>query len=329
MKSKINVRGCVRGALAIGLIAVAAPAQAQDKAAEVLAAARQAIGGDKVANLKSFTVKSRMARNIGDRQMTSDLEILVEAPDKYVRIEDITAPVARTMTTGFSGDKAIRPAGMSAGPGGMRVVMMGPGGAAPAGEPAKMTPEQEAQMNAMLLQSQRTEISRLMLGWFAAAHPALGATYTYAGEAESPDGKAHVIDVKSGDFDAKLFIDQATNLPLMLTYRGPEPRVMTMGGPGGPGGRQVGAAPHAAPAQAPAPPTAATTQAAVDARLEAMRSEPPKMADFQIYFSDWREAGGVRFPHVLQRAMGGNTVEEWEITKVAVNPKIDPKKFQQ
>ena len=29
-----------------------------------------------------------------------------------------------------------------------------------------------------------------MLGWFAMAHPALNAQYTYAGEAESPDGKA-------------------------------------------------------------------------------------------------------------------------------------------
>lgn len=325
MKS-MKVRGI--GALALGLMAVAAPALAQDKAAEVLAASRQAIGGDKVANLKSFSVKSRMARNIGDRQMTSELEILAETPDKYVRIEDITAPVARTMTTGFSGDKAIRPAGMMGGPGGMRIVMGGPGGPV-AGPDVKPTPEQEAQMNEMMLRGQRTEISRLMLGWFAAAHPSLGATYTYAGEAESPDGKAHVIDVKAGEFEAKLFIDQATNLPLMLTYRGPEPRTMVMSGPGGPagaaGGRQGGAAGHAGPGA----PTAATTQAAVDARLEAMRNEPPKMADFQIYFSDWREADGVRFPHVLQRAMGGNTVEEWEITKVAVNPKIDPKKFQQ
>lgn len=305
MKS-MKVRGI--DALALGLMAMVAPALAQDKAAEVLGASRQAIGGEKVANLTSFSVKSRMARNIGDRQMTSELEILAEAPDKYVRIEDITAPVARTMTMGFSGDKAIRPAGpggMMGGPGGMRIVMGGPGGAA-AGADVKPTPEQEARMNEMMLRSQRTEISRLMLGWFAAAHPALGATYTYAGEAESPDGKAHVIDVKAGEFEAKLFIDQATNLPLMLTYRGPEPRTMVMGGPGGSGGRQGGAA-----------------------RLEAMRSEPPKMADFQIYFSDWRETGGVKFPHVLQRAMGGNTVEEWEITKVAVNPKIDPKKFQQ
>ncbi|MBA3949457.1 MAG: hypothetical protein H0X44_05860, partial [Acidobacteria bacterium] len=104
---------------------------------------------------------------------------------------------------------------------------------------------------------------------------------------------------------------------------GPEPRTLTMTGPGGPRGRQGGAVTHAPGAPA------ATPQDSAEARLETMRNEPPKMVDFQIYFSDWREAGGVKFPHVLQRATGGNTVEEWEIAKVAVNPKIDPKKFQQ
>ncbi len=317
-----NVRTMI-GALAAMVALSAGPAAAQDKAAEVLAAARQAIGGGKLASLKTLSVQSRTARNMGERQMTSDVQVLIETPDKYARIEDITAPMARTMTSGFSGGTAIRPAGMSMGAGGgMMFVMSGPGGGAPASAP-KMTPEQETEMNTMLLRSQRTEISRLMLGWLAMTHPSLEATYTYAGEAESPDGKAHVIDVKAGEFEAKLFIDQATSLPLMLTYRGPEPRVMSMRGPGGPGGIAVGAHGGGAPqahGQTPAQ--------GAQAQIEAMRNDPPKLVDFQVYFSDWRDAGGIKFPHVLQRATGGATVEEWEVTKVAVNQKIDPKKFQ-
>src|SRR4029078_6332434 len=73
----------------------------------------------------------------------------------------------------------------------------------------------------------------MMLGWFATAHPAAHAEYTFAGEAESPDGKAYVIDVKNADnFSARLFIDEQNNLPLMVTYKGPQPRMMTAGGPG-------------------------------------------------------------------------------------------------
>jgi len=307
---------------------MATPAQAQDKASEVLAAARAAIGGATLEGMKTFSVESRTARNIGDRQMTSEVQILTEAPDKYLRIEDVTAPMPRTLMTGFHGDVAYRPAGMTmrAG-GGMMMVMGGPGGAPPA---EKMTPEQEAEMNTMLLRSQRAEISRLMLGWFASAHPSLAATYTYAGEAESPDGKADVIDVKAENFDARLFIDQATHLPLMLTYQAPEPRVVTVGGPSR-GGNQTFSmgAPHAAgapPAGGAQPPAAA---ADAQRQIAAMQAEPPRMVEHRLYFSDWREVDGIRFPFVIQRAVAGNTNEEWEITKVKVNPKIDPRKFQQ
>ena len=317
-----NVRTAI-GVLAAMAIS-AAPATAQDKAAEVLTAARQAIGGSTLASLETLSVQSHMARNMGERQMKSDLQILIETPDKYVRIEEMTAPIARTMTSGFSGDTAIRPAGVSMGPGGgMMFVIGGPGGGAPAA--AKMTPEQEAEVNTMLLRSQRTEVSRLMLGWLAMTHPSLDTTYTYAGEAESPDGKAHVIDVKAAGFDAKLFIDQATNLPLMITYRAPEPRTMTMRGPGGPGGSAV-VAQHGAPAANSR--AGQSPEQAAQAQIDAMLVEPPKMADYQVYFSDWREVAGIKFPHVLQRATGGVTVEEWEVTKVGVNQKIDPKKFQ-
>ena len=88
------------------------------------------------------------------------------------------------------------------------------------GSGEKPTPEQLEQMNKAMVRSSQTEASRLMLGWFAMAHPSINAQYTYAGEAESPDGKAYVIDVKNADsFAARLFIDEQTHLPLMVTYK--------------------------------------------------------------------------------------------------------------
>ena len=302
----------VRFAVAcVGAIVMTMPGlAAEDKAAEAIAAARAAIGGGRLDTLRTLAVDAKAARNIGDRQLRSTLELLVEAPDKYARIEEMTAPIARTSVMGFNGDTAIRPAGMSMGHGGAVMVVMGPGGAAPPGE--KMTPEQEAELNATLLRSQRAEVSRLMLGWLAMTHPSMKATYTYAGEAESPDGKAHVIDIASDGFAARLFIDQATNLPLMMTYQGPKPRVVTMQAPGGRGaaGRHGGA---------PA--------AGGGTSFEGMRADAPEMVENRVFFSDWREAGGIQFPHVLQRAIDGETVEEWEITRVRVNEPIDPKKF--
>jgi hypothetical protein len=52
------------------------------------------------------------------------------------------------------------------------------------------------------------------------------------------------------------------------------------------------------------------------------------MVDYTLYFDEWREVDGIRFPHRMRRAAAGVTTEEWSVNKVRVNPKIDPKKFE-
>ncbi len=47
-----------------------------------------------------------------------------------------------------------------------------------------------------------------------------------------------------------------------------------------------------------------------------------------LFFDDWREVDGINFPHVVRRAAKGATEEEWAISKVKVNPKLDAKKFE-
>lgn len=300
--------GCV--ALAVTLaVGFAAPAAAQDaKAAEVLAKTRKALGDRKLEALKSLSLEAALQRNVGDRQLTSEIEILIEMPDKYVRIDTPSGAMGLQLSMGFNGDKGIMPGGgnMSMGPGGAMVFRMGGGSAAPEGP--KPTPEQLAQMSRAQVRTQRTEISRLMLGWFGMVHPALPVQYTYAGEAESPDGKAHVIDVKDTEgFAARLFIDQNNYLPLMVTYQGRQPRMITS--TVGPGGAAPRNAAHGA-----------------EQDVQKMLAEQPPV-EFSLFFDDWREVDGIQFPHVMRRASAGTTNEEWAISKVKVNPKIDAKKF--
>src|SRR5688500_12592351 len=94
----------------MGAASLSQPVLAQDKAAEVLANVRKAIGAGKLETLKTFSLEAARARNVGSRQMTSEIEIFLELPDKYVRVENMTAPAPMTMTTGFNGEKVIRPA---------------------------------------------------------------------------------------------------------------------------------------------------------------------------------------------------------------------------
>jgi hypothetical protein len=306
----------------------AAVGQQDAKAAEVIALARKAIGDRKLDALKSLSLEAALQRNVGTVQMNSDVEVLFEMPDKYLRAETPSGAMSTMGTTlGFNGDrplKASRSAGF--GPGGAMVIRMGgPGGPGP-GPTEKPTPEQQQQIDRTVVRSSREELSRLMLGWFGTAHPALNAQYTYAGEAESPDGKAYMIDVRNPDgFAARLFVDQRTHLPLMVAYQGPRARMITAGGPRPADGGARGAQPRREP-----PTEEERKKLADDAQrqVQELQRQAPVMVDYTLYFDDWREVDGITFPHRLRRAVAGATMEEWSINKIRVNPKIDSKKFE-
>jgi hypothetical protein len=318
--------------LASGLVALAltvsdqAAPTAPDKSTAILAAARKAIGDRKLESLKTLSVEASLQRNVNTMQLTSEVEILLELPDKYLR-SDVSSggPMGGGFSIGFNGDKPIRPANSGSLPGGGMMIRMGPGGARPPGE--KLSPEEQQKADAQMLRSARADVSRLMLGWFATAHPTMDAQYTYAGEAESPDGKAHVIDAKTADgFAARLFIDQESHLPLMVTYQGPQPRMITAGGPrsGGPGT----ASERRAEARELTDEERKKAREDAEKQLQALQQQPPAMVEFTLFFDDWREVGGVKFPHKMRRASAGATNEEWTVTRVKVNPKFDAKKFE-
>jgi hypothetical protein len=323
---RLQVIGC---GMAL-VMAAAAPASTQDaKAAEILAAARKAIGNNKLDALKAVSVEASVQRNVGNTQMQVESEILLDLPDKYLRSDVSSGAMSMAMTTGFNGEKAIMPAGATAMPGGGMMIRMG--GSAAAMDPhagEKPTPEQQEQTNRAMVRNSRQDISRVMLGWFAMAHPSLNAQYTYVGEAESPDGKAYVIDVKNEDgFAARLFIDQNSKLPLMLTYKGRQGRMVT--NMSRPGGARVTTAAPAAPRQL-SDEEARTQKAERDKQIADLKEHAAQAAplvDFSLFFEDWREVDGINFPHVIRRSSEGTTNEEWKINKVKVNPKIDAKKF--
>ena len=311
---KYRVLGSVALAAAIAFAQPAIyVAQEAGKAADILARARKAIGDGKIDTLKTFSVQSTVQRNVGSMQINSDVEILLDLPDKYARVETLSGGpgmmIAGGGTTGFNGDRPLQKIGGSGLPGGGMVIRMGGGGSVSNASGEKPTPEQLEQMSKSMLRSSKIEVSRLMLGWFATAHPLAQAEYSYAGEAESVDGKAFVIDVKNADgLAARLFIDEQSSLPLMVSYRAPQPRVVnqTMSAPAG--GHVV-------------------STGDVDKKIQELQREEPVMTDYTVYFEDWRDGDGVKFPYKIRRAMGSTTTEEWSVSKIKVNPKIDPKKF--
>ena len=115
MMARMNYKAIAPLVLA-AVIAFAQPvafiAQEAGKAAEILAAARKAIGDKKLDALKTFSLQSALQRNIQSMQVNSDVEILLELPDKYLRSEASSGGgmvmVAGGNVSGFNGDRSLR-----------------------------------------------------------------------------------------------------------------------------------------------------------------------------------------------------------------------------
>ena len=285
--------------IAAGTLAVSpSPATAQDaaaRAAAVLAEAREALGGDeRLRAVTTLQAAGDFRRVLGEMQMEGELELLLEPPDKLRKNEDISMPggARMTRTEVVNGAEVWDDSGQRGGMGhGVAIVMRGPGG-------ANADP---AEVKEMQRRMRRAELARYAAAWLLAFDGAA----THAGIAEAPDGRADVIEIAPAEGPPiRLFIDQATHLPLMLTWQGPQPRIMVR--------RQAG-------------PPSDREQAREAAAAE--ESGPPPQATFEMRLADYREVSGVRLPHQISKAVNGQTNEEWTIAAYEVNPSLRSNTF--
>ena len=90
------------------------------KAEDVLAAARNALGAQKLAGVKTIVASGRTRRVRGDNLVPIEFEILLEFPDKYVRVDESPAEDTDPTSSGFNGEALIQvpqPPAAPAGPG--------------------------------------------------------------------------------------------------------------------------------------------------------------------------------------------------------------------
>ena len=319
---------------AYGVVCTHAQAQADAKAAAVMADVRKALGGEqKLSGVKSLSLRADYRREMsagplgpgggsatfimmtgpggpppqhGSAQATGKIEIDVVLPDKYLRSDIGSSGFAMTRTEGFDAGRPF-----------LELVPNSPGMRVQADPPAA-----DPQRAKNALKRSNTDLARLMLGLVGGTQPGFPVTYAYGGEAESPDGKAHIVDVTGpDDFKLRLFIDVETHLPLMLSFVEPEARMitrtMTEGGPR-PAAGGAGTRVELTPEQ----------RAEIEKQRAEAETTPPKMVEYRVFFSDYRSVDGVSLPHKIARGTGGKTTEEWEVTSYKVNPTFKADRFK-
>jgi len=181
------------------------------------------------------------------------------------------------------------------------------------------------------VQTIKQDFARLTLGMFAASFSSYPVTFRHIGQAEAPQGKADVLEVKgAGTFLLKLFINSETHLPVMVSWTVPATNVVikTPDQPAPenlPPGSIVVEAPAAPPATAPKEELAKYAQDIMALRKQALAS---RLIEHRVYYADYRDIGnGLKFPFRLRRAVAADTIEETTFDEFVINKKIDPRRF--
>jgi hypothetical protein len=274
------------------------------KAKEILKQARQAIGGDEqLQKVQGLQVNGKYSRVFGDRQMGGDREISIHITNNYLVEDAMNAgglSTAMINTRALSGGKAW--SGNSGGGGGMVFRIGGPGG-------AQVSPEQMEEMQRRIYSA---EFSRYLLAMILTPPPSLAVEYKYAGESDVEDIKADVIDITGPDnFSVRVFFDKSSHLPLLLSYRGPKPRIMTMQ-------RQAGSKPE----------DVAKAREEAEKKMRTEAPPAPEEVDFYIRLTEHKKVGGLMLPHKLTFLTENEVSEEFEISKYQLNPQFKADRFE-
>lgn len=295
------------------------------KAEQVLAEARKALGGDKLAAIKTVVASGRTRRVRGNNLVPIEFELFMELPDKYLRADEFPAEDADATSSGFNGDELIQippPAAPAAG----RAMPPSPPGAA--GMPAGRGPAPDPRR--ARVSSIKQDFARLWLGLFASSPSVYPLTFSYAAVAEAPQGRADVLDVTGeGTFALRYFINSETHLPIMVSWTTPPTNVIVTV-PGQPPPKTV--APGAVVVEGPPAPAPNASKEDTDKYAKdvlALRAKAQATSvEHRLYFGDYREVDGVRFPFRLRRAIAAETTEETSFDRFRVNARIDARKFE-
>jgi hypothetical protein len=310
------------------------------EAAAVLSGTREALGGEKRISAIKTVVASGATRQLqGENLVPILFEIFIELPDKYLRTDEIPARESGPNSRGFNGDAMLQ-SGDAPGPARR-------GGPPPSGPPPAPPGASDASAKPAAAAAEasrgpgapppsptiplKQDFARLTLGMFATSFSTYPLSFGHAGQAEAPEGKADVLDVKgAGNFSARFFIDSKTHLPLMLSWTTPPNLVPVVAGQKPPANLAPGSVTFETPMP---PPESASAEEKTQFESDALAARKKAMAaarptENRIYYADYRDVDGLKLPFRIRRAIGATTVEETVFDRYRINAKIDPRKFE-
>jgi hypothetical protein len=287
------------------------------RGASLMAEARKALGGDdKFKAIKALEVRGKSARAQQQANLNGDFEVQIEMPGKFRRketlgLQDISIDIVQLV----NGETATQNVEMGGGPqGGIGGFDDGGGGGGGRGNRGRggrgndiarfLTggsddPEQQAK-------AVRAGMVRMITALLLTPPDPIA----WVGVAESPDGKADVLQFTTPDgVETRLLLDEKTHLPLMMQWTGTT-QVFNRGNNNNNGGRG-GNFPQDQGRRGGGNRGGASVQ----------------QASLQMHLSDYKSANGLKFPYLIQSGANEETTEELVVKTIRVNPTFKPEQF--
>ncbi len=302
---------------AILAVCTALPRAQSDRASEILARAREAIGGEaRLRAVHSLSVKAT-ARTIGasvvitwnpdgtssntrtdDREARANITLEVLLPERFLLTRE------RENATGYyglNGNRLLFDRGRT--------------------NPSVLADPQQMVRVAML---QHREFMRYVTAFLLTPPEQFVMQFADAGEAETDRGPADVIDATGAyQFAAKLYFHRETHRLLMLTAQEPpaSPGRSGQSNPAEAGSHKEGAAGSDKERAA----AGGGVQQKPEPLFKSLEGPPGTAVNLQIRFGDFRVVDGIALPHRIVSDTG--RIDDWQVTKFKVNPEIDPRRF--
>jgi len=267
----------------------------------LLGQAREALGGDAALNaVTAFVIEGSLARAImPGRMVSNNFSFECALPDTFVRITHAGSnggplpPFSTTDFAGFNANALIRDHRVTGNPPMPTFIP----------DPRVKTAADAAAARAALVTAYKREFIKLVVPLFAQSLSA----YPLSFERVSLEADGAVITFTTPDSVRwELSFDPKSHLPVKLSWMESPPMVVstssmiTVGGNGG---------------------VASSTS------QPNMPLAPGAPARWELTMSDYRVADGINWPRRMTTTVGGAKTEEWQFSKIRINPKIDDKDF--
>jgi len=145
------------------------------------------------------------------------------------------------------------------------------------------------------------ELFRTTFALLLSAPEGLEVSYTYAGEGTVDGASCDIIAANDGGSSVKLYLDKSTSLPRMMTFQGHPPMIIKLD---------------------------AKSQESGDIKVFTRQTPSPEMAEFQVKFSDYRNVNGLQLPFKWTQTINGKDDEVLDVTSYEANPANISEKFK-